>query len=69
MKLFLKVDKPGYKKGMNVIDFGVFEDRYEGQLEELAKIVRGEMPNPVALYDHDLRVHKVSLQACNLSVE
>ena len=69
VKLFLKVDKPGYKKGMNVIDFGVFEDRYEGQLEELAKIVRGEMPNPVALYDHDLRVHKVSLQACNLSVE
>ncbi len=37
-----------------------------GQLKELAEIVRGERPNPQELYDHDLRVHKLSLQACNI---
>ena len=33
---------------------------------ELAEIVRGERPNPQELYDHDLRVHRLSLQACNI---
>lgn len=64
--LYLKKDKGEYRKGMNTIDFGVTEDRYAGQLKELAEILRGERPNPVELYDHDLRVHKVSLDACNL---
>ncbi len=64
--LYLKKAKGEYKQGMNVIDFGVSKDRYAGQLKELAEILRGERPNPVELYDHDLRVHKVSLQACNL---
>ena len=31
-----------------------------------AEIVRGERPNPQELYDHDLRVHRLSLQACNI---
>ena len=64
--LYLKRDKGQYKQGMNTIDFGVTEDRYAGQLKELAEILRGERPNPVELYDHDLRVPKASLQACNL---
>ena len=64
--LYLKRDKGQYKQGMNTIDFGVTEDRYAGQLKELAEILRGERPNSVELYDHDLRVHKVSLQACSL---
>ena len=64
--LYLKRDKGQYKQGMNTIDFGVTEDRYAGQLKELAEILRGERPHPVELYDHDRRVHKVSLQACNL---
>lgn len=66
VNLYLKTAKGGYKQGMNVIDFGVSKDRYAGQLKELAEILRGERPNPTELYDHDLRVHKVSLQACNL---
>ena len=69
VKLYLKKDKPGYKKGHHEIRFTSAEDRYAGQLKELAEILRGEKPNPTALYDHDLRVHKVSLQACNLPVE
>lgn len=36
------------------------------KLKELAEIVRGERPNPQELYDHDLRVHRLSLQACNI---
>ena len=49
--------------------FGKMGDRYAGQLKELAQIIRGEIPNPQELYDHDLRVHRVSLQACNVDVD
>ena len=45
------------------------QDRYAGQLKELARIIRGEIPNPPGLYEHDLKVHKVSLDACNLKTE
>ena len=45
------------------------KDRYAGQLHELARIIRGEIPNPPGLYRHDLLVHKVSLDACNLKTE
>ena len=33
------------------------------------KIIRGEIPNPPGLYEHDLKVHKASLDACNLKTE
>ncbi|MBQ7189067.1 MAG: Gfo/Idh/MocA family oxidoreductase [Kiritimatiellae bacterium] len=66
VKLFLKTAKGGYKAGMNRIVFPMPKDRYAGQLAELAKILRGEIPNPQGLYEHDLKVHKVSLDACNL---
>ena len=65
-RLYLKKDKPPYKKGLNELDFGIMEDRYRDQLKELAEIIRGEKPNPQWLYDHDLLVHEVSLRACNL---
>ena len=65
-RLYLKKDKPPYKKGLNELDFGIMEDRYRDQLKELAEIIRGERPNPQWLYDHDLLVHEVSLRACNL---
>lgn len=31
--------------------------------------IRGEIPNPPGLYEHDIKVHKVSLDACNLPTE
>ena len=34
-----------------------------------ARILRGEIPYPPGLYRHDLLVHKVSLDACNLPTE
>ena len=73
IKLFLKTVNEkaavqGLHEGVNLIDYPVPEDRYEGQLRELAAILRGDKAYPVELYDHDLIVHKVSLQACNLEV-
>ena len=64
--LYLKKDAKGYKKGYTKIEFPAPNDRYAGQLKELARIIRGEIPNPPGLYRHDLLVHKVSLEACNL---
>ena len=66
VKMFLKKDKPPYKAGLNRIVYPMPKDRYAGQLHELARILRGEIPNPPGLYEHDLKVHKVSLDACNL---
>ena len=68
VNLYLKkVNEPakaaGYKKGLNKIVFPAPTDRYAGQLEELARIIRGEIPYPEGLYEHDRRVHKVSLDA------
>lgn len=66
VKMFLKKAKPPYKEGLNYIEFKAPDDRYAGQLHELARILRGEIPNPPGLYEHDLKVHQVSLDACNL---
>lgn len=66
VKMFLRKAKPPYKEGLNHIEFKAPDDRYAGQLHELARILRGEIPNPPGLYEHDLRVHQVSLDACNL---
>ena len=54
----------GYDAGSHAIDFGVQTDRYAEQLRELARIVRGEIPNDPAQYDHDLKVHELTLMAC-----
>ena len=59
----------GYSEGINRLSFNAPQDRYAGQLKELARIIRGEIPNPPGLYLHDLKVHKVSLDACNLKTE
>ena len=66
IRLHLKKDAKGYKAGFQEIRFKAPSDRYAGQLHELARIIRGEIPNPPGLYKHDLLVHKVSLDACNL---
>ena len=69
VNLYLKKDAGGYRNGHTKIEFPSPDDRYAGQLKELARILRGEIPNPPGLYGHDLKVHKVSLDACNLKTE
>lgn len=68
IRIYLKnvneaAEAAGYKKGLNTFVFPAIIDRYEGQLKELARIIHGEIPYPQGLYEHDLRVHKVSLDA------
>jgi hypothetical protein len=68
VRLYLKslnkaAKEAGYKKGLNSMVYPALIDRYEGQFKELARIIRGETPYPRDLYEHDRRVHKVSLDA------
>ena len=67
LKLTMRLKKPWRDRpaGESEIDFGVQHDRYRGQLEELAAIVRGERPNDQN-YDRDLKVHELTLAACGL---
>ena len=65
LELTLKNPSGGYAAGTHLLDFGVMTDRYAAQLEDLAAIVRGDKPNDQD-YDHDLRVHEITLRACGL---
>ena len=61
LALTLREAAGGYAAGRHEIGFGVQTDRYEGQLRELAAVVRGEEPNDQD-YDRDLRVHDLTLR-------
>ena len=67
LKLAMTLATPagGYAAGRHEISFGVQTDRYAGQLQELAAIVRGEIPDTTD-FDHDLRVHEITLKACDV---
>lgn len=60
MRLTLLEGNDDYPAGTHQVDFGVIRDRYEEQLLELAKLIRGEMENPYT-YDHDVLVQKLVL--------
>lgn len=62
MTMILKEGNPHYSAGAHTLNFGVVRDRYEAQLAELAKIIRGEMKNPYT-YEHDYLVQEVVLAA------
>ena len=64
LALTLRNAAGGCSAGRQVLRFGVQTDRYAEQLRELASIVRGETPNDPAQYDHDLKVHELTLMAC-----
>lgn len=53
-----------YHAGVNTLDFGIVTDRYAEQLMELAQIIRGAIPFDLAQYDHDLKVHELTLMCC-----
>ena len=67
LEMTLKNQAGGYGAGRNTVDFGVIDDRYRGQLEELASIVRGDRENDQD-YDYDLLVHEMTLRACGIVV-
>jgi hypothetical protein len=65
LEMVLKNPAGGYGAGCNVMDFGVLVDRYRDQLEDLARIVRGEKENDQD-YGYDLLVHETTLKACGI---
>ena len=62
LRMALAEDRPGYKAGLHVLDFGVRRDRYLEQMEEFAEMIRGTVRNPYS-YEHDYLVEKVLLAA------
>ena len=65
LEMVLKNPAGGYGSGRNVLDFGVLTDRYRDQLEDLARIVRGDKENDQD-YDRDILVHETTLKACGI---
>jgi len=62
LRLVLQEGNAAYGAGTHVVDFGVQHDRYREQLQELARVINGEIANPYT-YDHDYLVQEVVLAA------
>lgn len=63
LRLALATPRDGYQKGYQEVTFPVTAERYDEQLIELARIIRGEIANPYPLA-HELLVQEVLLAAC-----
>ncbi|MGI6172505.1 MAG: Gfo/Idh/MocA family protein [Christensenellales bacterium] len=50
------------------IDVPIVEGRYDAQLIDFAKVIRGEHANPFD-YDHELMVERTVLRACGIDIE
>lgn len=62
VRLTLSKGVEKYAAGTHVVDFTAKYGRYDDQLLELAKIIRGEMKNPYT-YEHDYLVQEILLAA------
>ncbi len=62
MDLHLLQGNEKYEAGPHTLDFGVTRDRYEEQLLELARMIRGEIANPYT-FEHDCLTQEVLLAA------
>jgi predicted dehydrogenase len=62
VRLTLREDTPEHPVGTHTIDVGVMNGRYDDQLIELARIIRGEIENPYP-YQHELHVQETLLAA------
>jgi predicted dehydrogenase len=63
LKLALDQQRDSYKKGYQEVSFPPMPGRYDEQLIELARIIRGEIENPYPL-EHELIVQECLLKAC-----
>lgn len=66
VRLTLQESNEVYEAGTHLVDVGVMQGRYEPQLIDLARAIRGEAPHPYG-YDHELLTHEVVLAACGLT--
>lgn len=62
VRLTLKEGCAEFLAGTHVVDVGVLDGRYEAQLVEFSRIVRGEIANPFPP-EHEYRVHEALLAA------
>lgn len=62
LQLTLLKGNEEYSAGSHIVDFGIHNDRYEAQLLDLAKFIRGEMKNPYT-YEHDFLTQQVVMAA------
>jgi predicted dehydrogenase len=65
MQLTLLEGNEEYPAGSHTVDFGIKRDRYEDQLLELAKIIRGEIKNTFN-YKHEYLTQEVVMAASGL---
>ncbi len=63
LRLALSQARDSYKKGYQEVSFPQMPGRYDDQLIELARIIRGERENPYPL-EHELIVQECLLKAC-----
>ncbi len=63
LQLALSKARDSYKKGYQEVSFPQVPARYDNQLIELARIIRGEIENPFPL-EHELIVQQCLLEAC-----
>jgi predicted dehydrogenase len=68
LRLSLKEAHAPYKKGTHTLEFPAMLDRYSNQLLELARVIRGETPNPYSL-EHERLVNKCALQASGIALD
>jgi predicted dehydrogenase len=68
LRLALSQARDSYKEGYQEVSFPPPPGRYDFQLIELARIIRGEIANPYPL-SHELLVQKLLLQACGCPEE
>lgn len=62
MQLRLTQGRAEYAQGTHTVVLGIQEDRYTGQMLELAQMIRGEIPNPYTS-EHDCLAQEVLLAA------
>jgi predicted dehydrogenase len=69
-KLLLALNQPreGYRRGYQEVKLPPMPGRYDEQLAELARIIRGEIESPYPS-SHDLAVQEMVLQASSMSID
>lgn len=65
-RVFLNLleESGGFRKGLQEVPQPPLQNRYDGQLLEFARIVRGEIANPYS-YEHEWRTQRWFLEACS----
>jgi predicted dehydrogenase len=62
VRLTLLEDTPDYSAGTHIVNVGVMNGRYDDQLIELARVIRGKIDNPYS-YDHELLAQETIIAA------